>query len=228
MYDDFSQRFLEKKSGRLLDVGCGLGFFVRKAMEHPQWSVWGYEISPKAVDYGRNKLGLANIYEGKVEENNFQKNSFDIITMWDVIEHLPDPAPVLSACFESLKQGGILFIHTPNVNVQLPKAIIKKFIFGYDPHIHFLEAKDHINIYSPKTIKVLLDKYGFSNIEFIHLHPIQSVSGSKHGLLKLAKNFWFNISVIIFYLSFKRINIDNLFVVAKKERTKKINLNFLI
>ncbi len=122
MYREFCERFLKGKIGRLLDVGCGLGYFVKKAMEYPGWEVCGYEISRSAVNYAKNKLGLSNISQGKVEDSGFQDDYFDIITIWDVIEHIPDPHPVLKYLSNILKQDGILFMHTPNAQIQVPKA----------------------------------------------------------------------------------------------------------
>lgn len=216
MYNDFCNKFIANKSGRLLDVGCGLGYFVKKISSFPNWQVYGYEISEPAVEFARNKLGLKNIYGGKVEKSNFPKKYFDIIILWDVIEHIPNPHPLLSYLGSILKDDGLLFMHTPNIKVQLPKAKIKKMIKGMRAGVHYLEAKDHINNYSVKTIKKVLRNNGFGKIEFIHLHPIQSVSGSKNATLKFIKNFWFNFSRFLHAITFGKVNIDNLFVIARK------------
>lgn len=216
MYDDFCKRFIANKSGRLLDVGCGLGYFVKKISVFPNWKVYGYEISKSAAEFAKNKLNLKNIYCGKVEEANFSGKSFNIITMWDVIEHLPDPNPILKYANLILKDEGFLFIHTPNIIIQLPKVKLKKLIKGMRPDLHYLEARDHINIYSPGAIKTILNKNGFRKIKFVHLHPIQSVTGSKSPLLKAVKNLWFYLAKLLNAVSFGEINIDNLFIVARK------------
>lgn len=216
MYEDFCKRFIINSKGRLLDVGCGLGYFIKKIATFPHWQIFGYEISQPAVEFAKNKLELENIFCGRVEESNFSKKYFDIITLWDVIEHIKDPAPLLSYLFSILKEGGILFIHTPNVKIQIPKAKVKKFLKGMDPNEHYLEAKDHLNIYSMATIKKILYDNGFKKVEFIHFHPIQSVSGSKNIVLKYIKNIWFYFSKILFSLTFNKINLDNLFIIATK------------
>lgn len=216
MYNDFCEKFIIGKKGRILDVGCGLGYFIKKISIFPNWKVYGYEISKSAAEFARNKLNLENVYCGKVEKANFSEKSFDIITMWDVIEHLPDPNPVLKHANLILKDEGFLFIHTPNVKIQLPKAKFKKLIKGMRPDLHYLEASDHINIYSPSAIKTILNKNGFGKIKFIHLHPIQSVTGSKNSLLKAIKNLWFYSAKLLSTVSAGKINIDNLFVIAQK------------
>jgi hypothetical protein len=62
----------------------------------------------------------------------------------------------------------------------------------------------------------LLKEVGFKKIKFIHLRPLQGVSGSKNIILKNIKNIWFYFSVFLFYMTFGKINIDNLFIVASK------------
>ena len=148
--------------------------------------------------------------------SNFPQKYFDIITLWDVIEHIPNPHPLISYLLSILRDGGILFIHTPNIQVQLPKAKLKKLLKGMKQGIGYLEAKDHINTYSVNTIKKMLYRNGFSKVSFVHLHPIQSVAGSRKLLLRYIKNKWFCLSKILFAATFGWININNLFVVAKK------------
>ena len=216
MYEDFCQRFVAGKGGKLLDVGCGLGYFVKCVSDFSSWQVFGWEISKQAVDFARTKLGLPNVFCGRVEDSGLAKKSFDVITLWDVIEHIPNPNPLLSYTSSLLTDDGMLFLHTPNVNIQLPKAKIKKLLKGMRENTHYLEAKDHINTYSPKTIAQILYRNGFNHVRLIHLKPIQSVSGSRNQLLRFLKNLWFYSSVTLFYITLGRINLDNLFVLAKK------------
>lgn len=222
MYGDFCKKFIKNKEGKLLDVGCGLGYFVKKISSYPDWDVYGYEISKPAVSFAKDKLELKNIFQGKVEESDFPKKCFDIITLWDVIEHIPDSQPLLLCLNKILKDDGILFIHTPNIKIQLPKARLKKLLKGEKEGGHYLEAKDHINIYSPKAVKSILSEFGFNKIKFIHFHPIQSVSGSKNYVFTVIKNLWFYFSVLLCKITFGKINLDNLFVVAKKGCPKKL------
>jgi len=216
MYDSFCRKYIENKSGRLLDVGCGLGFFVKRVGEYSSWEVYGYEIAGSAVDYARDVLKLDNIFNGRVEGSNFPSNHFDLITMWDVIEHLPQPDIMLSYLYGILKPDGILFLHTPNVVIQLAKARLKRLMRGMRAEVHYLEPKDHMHIYSMKTITRLLNRNGFNRLKFTHLDPIQSVSGSRKRQLVFAKNLWYGASKTLFQLSFGRLNFDNLFIEAVK------------
>ncbi len=216
MYKDFGKKFLKNKKGKILDVGCGLGYFLKHISLYNDWDAYGCEISQSAVDFAKNKLDIKNVICGKIEGSDYPNNYFDIITLWDVIEHIPDPFPLLKYLNSILKEGGILFIHTPNINIQLSKARIKKLLKGMCREAHYLEAKDHINIYSPKTMKRVLDECGYKKTKFIQLHPIQSVSGSKSVILKIIKNSWYYFSKVLFYLTIGKININNLFVIASK------------
>lgn len=219
-YDGFCQRLIVGKSGRLLDVGCGLGYFVLKMSDFPSWHAFGCEISQPAVDFARNKLGLKNVFCGRVEDLSFDKNSFDVITLWDVLEHIPNPDPLLSYLFSLLKDEGMLFIHTGNVKIQLPKAKLKKCLKGMKPGAHYLEARDHVNIFSMGTITNMLYLNGFKSVKFFHLKPVQSVAGSKSQILRFVKNLWFYSSVALFWMTFDRVNVDNLFVIARKRPLK--------
>lgn len=75
--------------GNLLDTGCGYGFFLLE-MQSMCSSVTGIELSANEATYARQELGL-NVHQGTLEEAGFPDSCFDNVTMWEVIEHLPDP-----------------------------------------------------------------------------------------------------------------------------------------
>lgn len=218
IYRTFIQKFLTSETGSILDVGCGLGFFVKAVMEQkPNWNVIGYEMSKTAVKYAREKNGLVNVFEGMVQTSNIQKNSLDVITMWDVIEHIPKPKPLLEYLHSLLKPGGFLFLQTPNFPIQLIKAKLKVAILGMQPNGHYLEAKDHINNYKLKTIKDLSLMSKFQEPEFFVLPPILSVSGSKNFLGKLGKLGYYYTTKWLWYLSLKTVFLNNtIFALLKK------------
>lgn len=216
MYEAFAKKYMNGKKGKILDVGAGLGFFVKFAGEVEGWESFGVEISKGGFNFAKEKLNLKNFFCGKLEEMNFEGESFDIITMWDVVEHLLKPHSILKKCRELLKEGGFLFLHTPNGEVQLIKSKIKKLLFGEKEGKHYLEAKDHLNLFRGSSISKLIKECGFKTVEFIHLPPIQSVAGENSSFKLTVKNLWWRSSVVLYFMSLKRINIDNLFVVARK------------
>ncbi len=216
IYEEFISKFMKLNEGYLVDVGCGLGFFLKLLKEKKvNWKTLGYEMSEQAVKFAKEKNGLDQIYSGMVEKSGIGKNSIDIITLWDVIEHIPKPQPLLNYLHSILKPGGILFLQTPNFPIQLVKAKLKVMKNGMKEGIHYLEAKDHINDYSMKTMIDLSQQTNFKSCEFHVMTPILSVAGSKKGVL--AKKSFYHLTNAIWNLSFKNINLNNtLFAVLKK------------
>lgn len=98
--------------GRLLEVGCGPGFFL-SAMRDMGWLVTGLEISEFAVRHATDELGL-DVKLGAVEKGRFPDRSFDAILLGDVLEHMAEPMDALRTLRDWLKQGGVLIIAVPS------------------------------------------------------------------------------------------------------------------
>lgn len=141
--------------GRLLDVGCGNGAYLEMLSELG-WECWGTEISEQAAAWAR-KRGL-NVRVGVLEDLDYPNESFDVITLWHVIEHLPQPLQTLQRIFELLKPGGMVLLGTPNVASTWSK-LFGRYWDGL--HIPF-----HLQLFSPKTISQLLTAAGFK-IQFV-------------------------------------------------------------
>jgi SAM-dependent methyltransferase len=180
---------------------------------HPTWEAYGCEISPAAVRYAHETLGLRNVIGGRLEDTKFPEGSFDIITIWDVIEHLLHPEPVLTHCHALLREKGICFIRTPNIEVQLIRARLKKLVRGMQPNSAYLMAHDHLHHYSMSSIRRLLERNGFSNVEFVHLHPIDSLANPFARGIKI---LGFGAVRALAVASGGNLNLDNLFVIAHK------------
>lgn len=218
MHRDFFERFISGGSGRLLDMGCGLGFFLKAMMSYQDWHAYGCEISPAAVRYAREHLGLRRVICSPLEDADFTSNDFDIVTMWDVLDHIPQPDPVLSRCHKLLKDGGTLFIRTPNVVTQLMRSRIMKKI---KPGQSYLCATDHPHYYSMRSIRTLLQRNGFASVGFTHLHPIGSMNetGWRAAIVGPLKTMSFHVLRALAVSSGGHLNFDNLFVVAHKRGT---------
>ena len=96
-------------SGRLLDVGCAAGFFLAEARAF--YEVQGVELSDWSSAYARDQLGLP-VITGTLQQAALPAASFDIVTLWDVIEHVPDPIPLLAEAARVLRPGGRLVLST--------------------------------------------------------------------------------------------------------------------
>ncbi len=137
--------------GRILDVGCGNGLFL-SWMKELGWEVVGVEPDEKAVKVAREEYGL-EVYQGTLESIKFPDNSFDVITMSHVIEHVPDPLTLLYECKRILKPGGKLIVITPNIK-SLGCSIFGKDWLHWDP-------PRHLFLFSPRSLRVYAEQAGF-------------------------------------------------------------------
>jgi 2-polyprenyl-3-methyl-5-hydroxy-6-metoxy-1,4-benzoquinol methylase len=216
MHRDFFRRFVEGKSGRLLDMGSGLGFFVKAVSAYPDWKSYGCEISPAAVKYAREQLGLDSVVCSRLQDADLPPSSFDIITIWDVIDHNLHPDPLLSRCNSLLKEDGTLFIRTPNVTVQLLRARLGQTLMGARSDRSYLQVTDHFHHYSQSSISKLLQRNGFADVRFVHLHPIGSSHARMAAFVDPMKNVCYQVLRALAVCSGGQLNFDNLFVVARK------------
>ncbi len=98
---------------RLLDIGAGIGTFLSLARDTLACKVTGTEVSSMAVRVAQERYGIALLF-GRVEDLQLPNGSFDIVTLWHVLEHLPSPGQTLDLCYHLLANGGWLAIAVPN------------------------------------------------------------------------------------------------------------------
>lgn len=101
-----------KPSGKFMDIGCATGVFLDMAQKEG-YDVVGVDVSEFACTYASENFGIKTLH-GKLEDLHIEDKSFDIITMWDVIEHVPDPHTFLKEVHRVLKDDGIIFVLTVN------------------------------------------------------------------------------------------------------------------
>ena len=98
----------------MLDIGCGLGSFLERANRaHPDWTLAGSDIDVQGVTTTRLRVPRATVYEASAENDPFPPASFDIVTAWDVIEHVPDLGAVASAVTQMLRPRGLFMFVVP-------------------------------------------------------------------------------------------------------------------
>lgn len=147
------RRAIEKfvPDGRLLDVGCGNGSFLYY-MQEQSWQVHGVEIGQAGADYARQELGL-DVFLGELHGTAFPAYHFDLVTMWNVFEHLYDPAATLVEVKRILKPEGLLVITVPNLASWDTRVFGPAWV-GYD-------VPRHLYTFSPATLGALLEQAGF-------------------------------------------------------------------
>jgi 2-polyprenyl-3-methyl-5-hydroxy-6-metoxy-1,4-benzoquinol methylase len=136
------------RKGRLLDVGCSFGFFLDAARKRG-WSVEGLDVSEYAATYARFHLNLS-VQNAPVTAACFPEKSFDVITLWEVIEHLLDPVRALQHLSGFVKDDGMLVMGTPNVDSYLAMIQGKQWR-NWEPPAHLL-------YFSPGTMNRLFER----------------------------------------------------------------------
>jgi 2-polyprenyl-3-methyl-5-hydroxy-6-metoxy-1,4-benzoquinol methylase len=127
--------------GRLLDVGCAAGFFLAEARRF--YEVRGVEVSGWSSAYARDRLSLP-VFTGLLRDAQFPANSFDIVTMWDVIEHVPDPVQLLDEAARVLRPGGRLVLTTGDWGSAYARSRGTQW--------HLLEPPWHLTMFSRETV----------------------------------------------------------------------------
>jgi SAM-dependent methyltransferase len=151
-------RFLDYCAGRnggggkrLLDIGCGSGSFLHSARSHG-FVPHGMDMSAKAVEIVQNQYGIP-ARQGGIGQNVWEGNRFDFVTMFHVLEHLPDPRLALKFAAGLLQPGGTLLIQVPNIS-SLQARFFGKRWYG-------LDAPRHVINFSPKALGLLLQEMGY-------------------------------------------------------------------
>ena len=158
---DFSAEMLcrryKTKDPRLLDIGCGYGFFLKKIEQHG-WQVEGIEVSRPGREYARKKLGL-RIHSNPIEKIAFPEKCFDAVTLFYVIEHVHDPKGLLKEVHRILKPGGMVVLRWPHSTpvVKVLGPFSKRYDVYHTPY--------HLYDFNPETMKRLLLEAGFTAVE---------------------------------------------------------------
>jgi 2-polyprenyl-3-methyl-5-hydroxy-6-metoxy-1,4-benzoquinol methylase len=156
------------RGGKLLDVGCGSGNYLYSLSELG-WDVYGVEVDAGAAGYARDQLGLS-VVSGTLEEADFPDTFFHVVTMRQVLEHLPDPSDTLAEVHRVLKPGGRLMVEVPNI-ASLTAALFKSWWFN-------LDVPRHLYSFTPQTLEAMLKRGGFGQVEIEHIADTSGITGS--------------------------------------------------
>ncbi len=147
-------RPLEKFTGlpahrALLDVGAYTGVFVEIAARHG-WDAWGVDPGAWAVEQARAR-GL-QMRQGTLQESDFPSESFSVVTMWDVIEHVTDPLGTMQAAHRVLEPGGLLVVHTMDLDSLFARLMGPRWPWLMEMHLYY---------FTRRTMAAMLEKAGF-------------------------------------------------------------------
>jgi len=169
-----SPEWAETPSGKgiLLEIGCGAGTFL-KQMTEIGWKCWGADVSPLVVERARKNVPQATILQSSFEELS-PKETFDMIMMSNVLEHLPDPVSAVRKCFELLAPGGKLIIILPNID-SFEAKLFGRYWIGLDIPRHMVHFREHVILRLLKTI-------GFSVVK---IRPAMFASSISESLIMM-------------------------------------------
>ncbi|MFA6551939.1 MAG: class I SAM-dependent methyltransferase [Candidatus Paceibacterota bacterium] len=202
--------------GKLLDVGAATGYFVELAAKNG-WRAEGLEISDYAASLGRKK-GL-DIKTGTLLDSNFAGGAFDVVTMFDVLEHFADPRKEIFKAAELLKKGGLLVINTPDAGSFYAKILGKRW--------HLFIPPEHICYFNQKNIGIFMQKAGLNAVYRSKIgkkFTLEYIFKTLHKWQKLG--IWNLIGSILKTIGLNKLSIlvnlrDNMLIIAVKGQTLK-------
>jgi len=217
----------DKGEGRLLDVGSGYGIFLSLAKDLG-WEVYGIELSMDACQFARKNFGL-NVFCGDLKEASFPKDHFDVVTLWNILDHTTNPLEQLLEIKRILKDNGLLFIRLPNFLFQGKSRCIgeafDRLFFGHT-NLSRKIAVSHLYAFTPFSITNLLERAGFSTFRLKNAPPAKGdpyyafpFLGDR--LLNWTKNSFFISCELLYHISLGKILCgSSMEVFASKEEQK--------
>lgn len=149
-----------KERGTLLDVGCALGFFVELALR-AGFDAFGFDPSSYAVREAKNLVASSRIKKGTIGSVRYTPGTFDVITMFDVFEHLGDPGRDIEKLSKLLKDDGIIVIATGDTESMMAKVLKRRWTFYIPPQ--------HLFFFDKQTMSTLLSKYNLKVVEWFRI-----------------------------------------------------------
>lgn len=144
-----------KQSISVLDIGCHTGSFLGQLP--PTWHLTGVDVSATAIRIVRTNLPNGFFYAGSLEDSELPHNSYDLVTAWDVFEHVHNVAIFVKKIHGLLRSGGLLVIETGNYASLFAKAAGMSW--------YYYSLLDHVVFYSPFVFRRILPSMGFENMQ---------------------------------------------------------------
>ncbi|SRR5579883_162170 len=161
-----------KSGGALLDLGCSSGSFLA-SLKGQNWRLFGVEMSPEAAKAARAKTG-ADVFIGDILDAPFAPESFDVITCFDVLEHVYEPDRVLEKVKQWLKPDGVFYMLVPNIDSGEARTF-RSYWYG-------LELPRHLTHFSPESLRQMAHSAGLTELS-IESHSNPTVEYSMYHLM---------------------------------------------
>jgi SAM-dependent methyltransferase len=198
-------------SKKILDIGSALGTFLKIAKDHG-WDVSGVELSEFGADYTRKKYGF-EIHHGDITTSIFPAESFDAITMWDVIEHVDAPVANLEKAIELLKPNGILLVTSDTYDCIM--AVVGRLLYRltwgtFTYPVRRLFIPHNKSYFTPGGIEALFDRL---NLETVYCKRME------YPLEKIETSFLERQVLRIFYFLGKLLNKQSQFTYLLRRKS---------
>jgi 2-polyprenyl-3-methyl-5-hydroxy-6-metoxy-1,4-benzoquinol methylase len=169
--------------GRILDIGCGRGLFLH-IMQEDGWEVAGQEFSETSASYASDIYGI-DVRTGELKDCEYESESFDVVNINHVLEHLENPDEVIAECYRILKKGGLLVTAVPNID-SLQGFFGQKHWFQLDLpcHLYHFSTKSLFDLLTKNSFKVELARhFKFEYNPFGWLQTLYNASGIRENIL---------------------------------------------
>jgi SAM-dependent methyltransferase len=167
-------------SGRILDIGCGDGKFLW-ALDARRWKATGVDTLPETLSLVQPRMPSLRLIEGDIYSGLLEEASFDVLTFWHVLEHLPNPAAILRRTRALLRPGGWLFISLPRFD-SMQARIFRKHWYAFD------DVPRHLYHFSRPSLDRLLREAGFILRDHLLFSPLVNFHTLKHSLLSWSED----------------------------------------
>lgn len=200
-------------SGKLLDVGCATGELLEVARDIG-YDVFGVEISPPGIERCRERFGAERISSKQLERSDFPAGFFDIVTLSDVMEHLPDPHGFLDIAAYLLRPGGILLIVTPDTSSWSRSFMGMKWPHYKEEHLYYYNRATITRLLRPAFVPLIVEK-ATKCLTMRYCRSVTEAYESRSvvsGLIRKSRLLPMGLQNVIF-----RGGVGEMLVIARKE-----------
>lgn len=159
--------YSEEPGGKILDIGTAGGCFLNAAKEDGL-EVYGVEPNHWLCAWGKKHYGI-DIKQGDIFSVNYDPEIFSVVTLWDVIEHTPNPKAILKECKRVLNSDGLLVVNIPDIDTWLVKAMGKKWPFWSSVHLYYFTKKTMIQMLNEIGFDIIKTKRHFQYLQIGYL-----------------------------------------------------------
>ncbi len=194
------------RKGKILDIGTAAGSFLGVAKKRG-WNVTGCEPNRWLAEWGSHHYNI-NIYPCTLFDMNIENSSIDVVTLWDVIEHVPNSKEVLNECRRILKPDGLLIVSYPDMGSLIARIMGRKWVFLLSVHLYYFTFKTMKEMLKLTGFEVVKKKKLWQTLELgyilfrmkAYMPLLANLAGKVTSILKINKvlvPYWMGQSLII-------------------------------